>query len=60
LGIFLKPLIREEAEELDAVDLVGEGGAKRGGAGCEKVICGCDRPIGLVLPGFDAGGRIFK
>jgi hypothetical protein len=51
----------DEAEEFDVVDLVGDGGARRGGAGSAKVICDCERPMGLLFPGaFEAGGRIFR
>ena len=61
-GMGLKPLIMEdETEEFDTVDLVGDGGARRGGAGNENIIS-CERP-GLALPGLkagEAGGRIFK
>jgi hypothetical protein len=58
----LKPVIIDEADELEAFDLVGDGGGKRGGGGNEKPSCDCERPMGLVLPaGFAAGAeRIFK
>lgn len=61
-GIFLKPAIIDEVDEFDAIDRVGEGGCRRGGAGSANTFCDCEWPIGLVVPaGLGiAGGRIFK
>lgn len=62
MGRLLKPAIIEEVDEFDAVDRVGEGGCRRGGAGNANTLCDCERPIGLVVPAAlgIAGGRIFK
>jgi len=38
-GILLKPAIIDEVEEFDAVDRVGEGGWRRGGAGSANALC---------------------
>jgi hypothetical protein len=52
----------DEADEFDAIDRLGDGGCRRGGAGNANTFCDCERPIGLVLAvGWGiASGRIFK
>lgn len=59
-GMLLKPVIMDDAEEVDGMDRVGEGGCWRGGWGTANTCC--DRPMGLILTDGLGGAadRIFK